>query len=160
MKRRLKTYTGWKSLEDLVDAACNGELELADAEGRTGLHYAVLDRDIHLVRGALGAGADVDAADISGWTALHYAVHVHDVTLCKLLIENGADVDAVDDHGNTPLWRAVFESHGRSGIVEALIEANADADRKNNHGTSPKDLSKTIANFPAAIPAWVKGGKS
>jgi ankyrin repeat protein len=131
-----------------MTAALNNALGALDADGRTGLHHAVLDRDLDVLRAAIGAGADVSTHDSRGWTPLHFAAQMQDAEACRLLLAAGADVNAKDDNGNTPLWRAVFEARGRTIVVELLLGAKADPSIKNDHGVSARDLATSIANFP------------
>ncbi|CAK4488669.1 unnamed protein product, partial [Aphanomyces euteiches] len=83
---------------------------LRDAKGRTPLHYASANRDLHLLRAMLLLTADaVNAADNHQRTPLHFAINSAVMTpeatfeVESLLIAHGADVNAVDRFGFSAL---------------------------------------------------------
>jgi ankyrin repeat protein len=125
------------------------DVNARDRAGRTPLMNSIIDQNQPLVVFLLEKGADVNLLDSQQWSALHFAAQVYSESLVKTLLAHGASVDSRDAHGNTPLWRAVFESKNRGGVIEILLAAGADRDLKNNHGSSPLDLAKTIANYDA-----------
>jgi hypothetical protein len=45
------------------------------------------------------------------------------------------------------LWRAVFDSKGRGGVIKLLLSAGASKGLRNKHGVSPQSLAKSIANY-------------
>ncbi len=70
--------------------------------------------------------------------------------MARLLLDKGATVDIADIHGNTPLWRTVFNSHGRGELISILLNAGADRNHRNKHRKTPLDAAKTIANYDIA----------
>ena len=60
-------------------------------------------------------------------------------------------MDTQDVHGNSPLWRAVFDSKGRDGVIKLLLSAGASKSLRNKHGVSPESLAKSIANYDVSI---------
>lgn len=123
------------------------QVDAVDREGRTALFYAVADGNEDIMAKLMEAGSNLNAQDKNLESPLHFAARAYQPGAARLLIDAGAQVDTQDIHGNTPLWRAVFESRGRGGMIEFLISAGADKALKNKHGTSPDDLAKKIANY-------------
>ena len=142
--------TAWSSVDALATHTGLGrEIDAVDRDGRTGLHHAVIDGNIDVVRAALLAGADSSRSDLRGWTPLHFAAQRHDLAICALLVDAGALIDPRDEHGNTPLWRAVYESQGRKEVVELLLRSGANPDVPNEHGVSAAALASTIVDAHA-----------
>ncbi|MFE5969109.1 ankyrin repeat domain-containing protein [Streptomyces sp. NPDC056463] len=121
-----------------------------DRLGRTAVHYAAADGDVHGLKMLLAGGIDPDAADVAGWTPLHFAAQAHGSPAIEVLLAARASVHAVDGHGNTPLWRAVFCSQGEGAAIRLLMESGADPDQVNAHGVSPRALAGRIANRDVA----------
>jgi len=115
-------------------------VDSVDADNRTALIHASIDKNLDLAKALIDWGANVNVKDFQDMTALHFAAQNYDLALCKCLVENGAEVDAQDDNGNTPLWRAEFESGGSTELQDYLTKNGANEDLKNNHDVSPKDL--------------------
>lgn len=116
------------------------DVNSVDADSRTALIHASIDKKIDLAKALIGWGANINVKDFQDMTALHFAAQNYDLAMCKLLVENGAEVDAQDDNGNTPLWRAEFESSGSTELQELMLKNGANDDLKNYHDVSPKDL--------------------
>ncbi|CAK4703561.1 unnamed protein product [Aphanomyces euteiches] len=81
-------------------------VSLGDAKGRTPLHYACANRDLHLLRALLLLSTDaINEADVHQRTPLHFAINSAVMTpeatfdVESLLIAHGADVSAVDAFG-------------------------------------------------------------
>ena len=103
-----------------------------------GIHQAVIDGNIEVVKQHIADGADVDAKLDRGYTALHYAAHEGHKEIAELLISEGADVDAKDDKfGTTPLREAADGGHMEA--AELLIAKGADVNAKDRAGLTPLD---------------------
>lgn len=83
----------------------------ADDEGRTALHYAVWRLEKETVSRLLESGADVNAVDNIGQTALHWAASYGHSEIVMTLLSNGADVNARDNRGKTALINAASEGN-------------------------------------------------
>lgn len=118
-------------VQAILDTGIN--VNTVDADGRTPVIHASIDKNLDLVKMLKERGADVNVRDFQQMTALNFA-------LCEYLVLNGSDVNAPDDNGNTPLWRAEFESGGATELQEFFIRNGANEDLKNKHGVSPRDL--------------------
>jgi ankyrin repeat protein len=127
-----------------------GGMTEVDREGRSPLHYAALDGDLEVVRGAATAGADVNLQDRNGHTPLHLAAQQGQVEAAAALLASGARVDLEDRHGNQPLWTAVFNSRGDGRLIQMLLAHGADPSHRNRAGKSPVELARLIANYPVA----------
>ncbi|HEX6120635.1 MAG TPA: ankyrin repeat domain-containing protein [Dongiaceae bacterium] len=136
------------SLSDLTQAIAQGEkVDALDREGRTSLFYAVADGDTAIVAELIRHGANINAQDKQLETPLHFAAREYRLEATELLLKNGASIDPQDVHGNSPLWRAVFDSKGRGGVIKLLLSAGASKGLRNKRGVSPESLAKSIANY-------------
>lgn len=119
---------------------------MTDRMDRTKLMYAVIDKDINLIKNLIKR-CDVNKQDRKGWTALHFAAQEYHCGIVKLLLEHGASIDIEDANGNTPLWQAVFNATDKGGdVIRLMLKYKANKQRKNKSGVSPYDLAKTISN--------------
>ena len=125
------------------------DLDHSDADGRTLLIEATLEKRADLAKLLIEHGADVSRADRDGSTALHFAAQEHLPDLVQLLIDHRAPLDAADRLGNTPLSRALSTYRGQAegNAIWALLLAGADRAKKNTHGVSPEDLGRQPSNY-------------
>ncbi len=73
---------------------CDVNVNDANLNGESILHYAVLDGEAGLVRRVLHLGGDPSISSRRGGTALHLAAHKGNVEIVKLLLDAGAQVEA------------------------------------------------------------------
>ena len=124
--------------------------------------------DVHALRRAIAAGADLHVEDEEGYTALHWLCnnkpHVYDertvsqftadrLACISALLEAGADVNKVGGHNEeydgedpcTPLLDALFEFRKNRTECEAittmLLRAGADVHRGTEDGLSPLHIA-------------------
>lgn len=135
----------------VADAAMRGEVETvrallrdgadvneAQGDGMTALHWAARHDDVELARILIYAGARVDAGTrIGSYTPLHIASRESNRTVVDVLLEAGSDPAAVSTNsGTTPLHLAARS--GSSAIVSRLIEYGADVEvRESAWGQTP-----------------------
>ncbi|HEU4618900.1 MAG TPA: ankyrin repeat domain-containing protein, partial [Gammaproteobacteria bacterium] len=125
----------------LADRIQNGDLEgalalvehgadvnAAQPDGTTPLHWAVYKLDVPLVEALLARGANASAANDFGSTPLAEAVKAAQAGLVARLLEAGADPESRNQDGETALMLAA-----RAGsldiakrLVARLLEAGAD----------------------------------
>lgn len=113
------------AIEMIRDGA---DVDAAEGDGTSALHWAVYRMDHALVEMLLERGADPDAVNRYGSSPLAEAVKVADAGLTRMLLEAGADVEAPNSDGQTVLMLAA-----RAGAVESarlLVEHGADVNAR------------------------------
>src|SRR4051812_18049711 len=93
------------------------DVNRAQADGMTALHWAAHLDDLETVKLLVNAGADVKAANRYGVTPLSLACTNGDAPLVELLLEAGADPNTKLSGGETVLMTAART--GRLGPVKA-----------------------------------------
>jgi ankyrin repeat protein len=100
------------------------DVNAAEPDGSTALHWATYAVDKELVRALLDAGAKADIANRFGSSPLVEAVKLADVELVRMLLDAGADPDSANQDNQTALMLA--SNLGSLEIAELLIDAGAD----------------------------------
>lgn len=114
------------------------DVNLAQGDGMTALHWASELGDAEMARTLLYAGARVDALTRLGdVTPLHLAAEAGHPEVVEVLVEAGANpVARRRNSGTTPLHFAAAAGSGPS--IRALVEAGADVDiREHEWGQTP-----------------------
>lgn len=75
---------------------------VADADGLSPLHYAVVSGDARAIPTLLRCGANVNAQDAVGDTALHYAVRDAKIDIVRFLLATRANPRLANADGETP----------------------------------------------------------
>jgi ankyrin repeat protein len=104
------------------------DVNAAQGDGATALHWAVYLNDGSLVDLLLAAGANVNVANDLSMTPLHLASANGNAAIVEALLTKGANPNSPSETGVTPLMEAA-----RSGAVDAvraLIERGADVNAK------------------------------
>lgn len=96
----------------------------AQADGMTALHWAVRHDEIDTAKALLAAGADPKAQNRYGITPLSIACTNGNATVIRLLLAAGADANAPLRGGETPLMTAART--GKLEAVKALLAHGAD----------------------------------
>lgn len=94
-----------------------------DSNGKTSLHFAVINGHQEMAEMLISKGADVNAKDSDGNTPLHLAAAGGNPDMCKMLIERGAQINAKNLEGRTPLDLAAAGGHKQT--AEFLISFGA-----------------------------------
>ncbi|HJU44454.1 MAG TPA: ankyrin repeat domain-containing protein, partial [Vicinamibacterales bacterium] len=106
-----------------------GDVNAAQGDGMTALHWAALNGDAELASMLLYAGANVGARTrIGGYTPLHLAAQIGHANVIAPLIAAGAQVSAVTSTGATALMHAAHS--GNADAARMLIENGADLNVK------------------------------
>jgi ankyrin repeat protein len=114
------------------------DVNAAQGDGMTALHWAAERGDTELTRVLLEAGANVAAATRLGdYTPLHLASRLARDEIVELLLDGGADSSpATSTGGALPLHFAAGAGSTRS--IRALVEHGADVDaRESSRGQTP-----------------------
>jgi len=125
------------SSSPVADAAQNGDKEAvrtllkqaadvnaAQPDGMTALHWAAMRNDAELAQTLLYAGANVKATTrINGYTPLLLATKNGNAAVVEPLIKGGADVNAPTANGTTPLMFAA--AAGSTAAVTQLLDHGA-----------------------------------
>ena len=108
-----------------VEAMIAGRVNVNQAQpnGTTALHWAAQQDDLRLARILIEAGAEVKAANRYGVTALSLACTNGSAPMVELLLNEGADREARLPGGETPLMIAART--GRVEAVQALLKRGA-----------------------------------
>jgi uncharacterized protein len=106
-----------------------GDVNAAQGDGMTALHYAAVNGDAELAQMLLYAGANVGAKTrIGGYTPLHLAAQVGNANVIAPLVAAGSQVSSLTGTGATALMHAAHS--GNADAVRILIENGADPNGK------------------------------
>jgi uncharacterized protein len=101
------------------------DVNAAQGDGMTALHWAAMHGDAALAETLLYAGGNARATTrLGGYTALHLASQTGTRAVIETLAGRGADVNARAATGATPLMLAA--SSGNTEALQALIDRGAD----------------------------------
>ena len=131
------------------------EVDAAEADGTTALHWAAHLDDTDAARLLLDAGATVNAANAFGVTPLRLAATNGRVPMLELLLAAGADPNAAIGEGETALMTAA-----RTGSVDALqllLSHGADVDAALRGGQTAL-MWASAAGHDAAVRALIDAG--
>ena len=104
-------------------------VNVAQGDGMTALHWAAMKNDLALTEALLAAGADVKATTrVEALTPLLVASGTGNAPVIAALLKAGADANAPNDLGSTPLMLA--SGSGNVDAVKALLTAGANVNAK------------------------------
>ncbi|MEO6445078.1 MAG: ankyrin repeat domain-containing protein [Gemmatimonadaceae bacterium] len=121
--------------------ASGADVNAAQGDGMTALHWSARHGDAAVVTLLLRARANVRAATrIGAYTALHVASEVGSAPVVTALLKAGADARAVTTNGVTALHLAAMS--GSADAVSALLAAGAEINaRESGWGQTPLMLA-------------------
>jgi ankyrin repeat protein len=132
------------------------DVNIAEADGTTALHWAVERQDVALEDELIRAGANPKAVNRYGVTPLTLACVNGDAASVSLLLKDGADPNAALPNGETVLMTAART--GSADAVNALIAHGADVSAKESgHGQTALMWAASEGNVDA-IKALVAHG--
>jgi ankyrin repeat protein len=120
----------WPGVRALVQAGA--DVNAAQVDGTTALHWAVYNDDAETVALLLRAKAGVNAVNRYGVPPLALACTNGNAAIVNLLLEAGADANAAMAGGETVLMLA--SRAGNAGVVKALLARGARTDARERHG--------------------------
>jgi uncharacterized protein len=120
------------------------DVNVAQGDGMTALHWAAFQDDLEMTRMLLAAGAGVKAATRDGAiTPLLLACTGGNAAIIQAILDAGADVNSANANGTTALMSA--SSAGNPDAVKLLLDRGADIKAKEHaHG-------QTALMFAAAL---------
>jgi ankyrin repeat protein len=125
------------------------DLDAAEPDGSTALHWATYKVDHELVRALLEAGATADVTSRYGSTPLGEAVKLGDLALVRLLLDAGASPDSPNEDNQTALMLA--SNIGLLPIAELLVERGADVNAIETFRGQTALMWAAAANHPDIV---------
>ena len=113
------------------------DVNLAQGDGMTALHWAALNGDVAIINAVLAAGAKTTVVTrLGNYTPLHLASSRGQAAAVARLLEAGSDVRAATDTGVQPLHLAA--QAGNADAVRAILDKGADVNAVDRtHGRTP-----------------------
>ena len=136
--------------------AQKADVNAAEADGMTALHWAVRANDVPTVQMLLRAGAKVNTASRYGMTPLLLAAQNGDPTVVAALLKAGANANSALPEGETALMTA-----SRTGNVESiklLVETGAKIDARENWQGQTALMWAAAQNNAAAVKTLIDLG--
>ena len=133
------------------------DVNAAQGDGMTALHWASRNGDAELAQMLLFAGANVKATTrLGGYTPLMMAAEQGHATVIAALLTGGADAKAANTMGTTPLMLAA--ASGNPQAITTLVENGAEIEaREKTFGQTPL-MFAAATNRVDAIKALIKAG--
>ena len=133
------------------------DVNAAQGDGMTALHWAAMKNDADLVQTLLYAGANAKATTrIGAYTPLLLAAKSGNADVIDPLVKAGADVNAATSNGTTALMFAA--ASGNVAAVQSLLDRGADVNAKESvRGLTPA-MFAAASNRAAVIDLLAKKG--
>jgi len=112
----------------LAMIAAGADVNQAQPDGTTPLHWAAYRVDRELVLTLLKKGAKADAVNKYGASPLAEAVRVANVELVGMILEAGADANVANEDGQTALMLAART--GNVDVAKLLVQHGADVNKR------------------------------
>ena len=164
------TLAGAPADSPVADAAQRGDLaevrallrtgadvNAAQTDGMTALHWAAADNRIEIARTLLYAGAAVRATTrLGGYTPLHLAARSGNAEIAGILLDAGADPNAYTSTGVTAMHFAADAD--AAGVVEALAGGGGDVDARDGFQERTPLMFAAVRGADAAVQALLDAG--
>ena len=136
--------------------AQRADVNVAEADGTTALHWAVRGEAAPLVGLLIDAGADVGVANRYGVTPLSLACVAGDAGIITQLLEAGADANAAAAGGRTALMTAART--GNVAAVDVLLAHGADVRATDDTRGQTALMWAAAENNAAVVDTLVRAG--
>ena len=133
------------------------DVNQAQGDGMTALHWAAFNDDVELAKSLLAAGANVSPETrLGAVTPLFMASKNGSALMIEALLEAGADASAADAHGTTPLMFAA--GSGSVEAIKVLVDHGADVNAKESAHGQTALMFAAAYNRDAAIKFLIEHG--
>jgi ankyrin repeat protein len=132
------------------------DVNLAEPNGTTPLHYAAYREDVDLVERLLKAGAKPNVKNDFGSTPMAEAAKHGNAAIIKLLLRAGADANSPNPEGQTALM-AVART-GRVDAARLLLDAGADINAVEQWGGQSALMWAASQKHPAMVKLLIERG--
>jgi ankyrin repeat protein len=132
------------------------DVNIAEADGTTALHYAVRNDDVALVERLIRAGADAKAATRYGVTPMALACQNGSAAVVERLIKAGVPVNITGRLGETPLH--LCARTGKPEAIKVLLSHGATVDTIENWRGQTPLMWAAADGHAAAIRVLVEAG--
>jgi ankyrin repeat protein len=134
----------------------HGEVNLAEADGMTALHWAARNDDLPAARLLIAAGARATASNRYGITPLTLAARNGSGSMIELLLKAGADANTALPEGETALMTAART--GSVAAIKALAARGADVNARERWMGETALTWAAAEDHAAAVKALVELG--
>ena len=143
----------WQVVNKQIDVP--EQLQAAQPDGMTPLHWAVYHGNLEVTKRLLTAGVESDALTQYGVSPLSIACIHGNASIVGLLIAEGVEVDRMSNGGETPLL--IASRQGNADVIRALVTAGANVNGTERKGQTPLMWAAAEGNGEA-IGALLDGG--
>ena len=132
------------------------DVNAAQVDGATALHWAVYRDDVAAARLLLNAGAQVDVQNREGITPLYMAAVYGQPAMIEMFLKAGANAKQQGPSGETVVMLSARS--GNADAVRLLLEAGADVNAKEPLRGTTALMWAAAEKHPAAVKALLAGG--
>ncbi len=125
------------------------DVNVAEPDGSTALHWATYTVDYELVRALLDAGALANITNSYGSSPLTEAIKLSNFELVQMLLDNGADANSPNQDNQTALMLA--STVGSLEIAKLLIEHGAKVNEVENFRGQTALMWAAAGNYPDIV---------